>query len=174
MEWIVVALLAAWFAVTLLYQCFLRRLRPLAWRWDVFRVVPSWHLYTEVPRELGIWFRDARADGTPGDWRRLPLRRTGRCGHALFNPDLFAADAVFSLAEYLRDAARAEPPVPGERLVASAGWRGVWLEVRSQPVEPGAMTRQFELRERALTDGAREAVIYTSAPQPLASGKEGA
>lgn len=169
MEWIVITLLAAWFAVTLVYQLFLRRLIPVAARWDIFRVVPSWHLYTNLPKDRRLRFRDRDAAGTVSAWQDLSLRCCDRVGHALFNPDLFAADATFSYLEFLCEALQ-QAKLPPERLVETVGWQGVWRGVASQPMAETVVARQFEVREWELTDPAGEASVYVSEFLPLRKG----
>ena len=172
MEWIVIIGLAAWFAATLVYQCFLVRLIPLAFRWDVFRVVPSWHLYTGLPKEHRLYFRDRDAAGHAGEWREISLRCSRCPGRALFNPDLFASDALLSLIEFLCDAVSRAELLPPERLVKTVGWQGVWLRVASEPRAAGMVARQFEVREHALAYGSPEQRVYASEflPWPGAKG----
>lgn len=149
MEWLVIILLAVWFGVTLVYQLCLRRLIPIAARWDVFRVVPSWHLYTDIPKSHRLYYRDRDAAGQSGEWQQIPLHCSRQPGRALFNPELFASDALFSLIEFLCDAVqRAEPPPP-ERLVKTVGWQGVWLRVVRAPRTAHTAARQFEVRQQA-------------------------
>ena len=166
-EWLVVALLAAWFGVTVTYQLFLRRLMPAMARWDVFRVVPSWHLYTDVPRSLRLFYRDRDAADQVGEWREISLRCCDQPGHALFNPAIFAPDAVASLMEFLCAAVeRPSPPSP-ERLRQTIGWQGVWLRVADEPRAAVAMDREFEVRGQALAPGSPEERIYASGFLPL-------
>lgn len=171
MEWLVIALLAAWLAATVIYQLWLRRLMPVMARWDVFRVVPSWHLYPEVPHSLRLHYRDRDATGQAGEWREIPLRCCNLPGHALFNPEIFAPDAVSSLIEFLCDSVRrADPPTP-ERLRQTVGWQGVWLHVANEPRAPGTTERQFEVRQQALAPGAPEERVYASEFMPLPQAK---
>lgn len=167
MEWLVMVLLGAWFAVTVVYQLLLRRLMPVMARWDVFRVVPSWHLYPEVPRALRLYYRDRDGAGQAGEWREIPLRCCNLPGHALFNPELFAPDAVASLIEFLCDAVRRADPPPPARLVQTVGWQGVWLRVANEPRPPGTAARQFEVRQQALAPGSPEERVYASEFLPL-------
>lgn len=166
MEWIVITLLAAWFIVTLVYQLFLGRLIPVAARWDLFRVVPSWHLYTSLPKGRRLRFRDRDGAGHVGAWSDLPLRCCERAGHALFNPDLFAADAIASHLEGLAVNVQ-KNTLPSERLVKTVGWQGVWRGVANQPGMEAAVARQFEVREWELTDPAAEVSVYVSEFLPL-------
>lgn len=143
MEWLVIALLAAWLAVTVIYQLRLRRLMPVMTRWDVFRVVPRWHLYPEVPHSLRLYYRDRDAAGQAGEWREIPLRCCNLPGHAIFNPELFAPDAVSSLIEFLCDTVRRADPPPPERLRQTVGLQGVWLRVANEPQPAGTTERQL-------------------------------
>lgn len=167
LEWLVVALLAAWFGGTVAYQLFLRRLMPFTARWDVFRVVPSWHLYTDIPKSLRLYCRDRTADGLVGEWREASLPYNHSVGHALFNPELFAADATVSQLEFLREAVQQPQPPSPERLRNTLGWQGAWLRVASEPRAVGVTERQFEVRQQALGPGSPEERVYASEFLPL-------
>ncbi len=167
LEWLVVALLAAWFGVTVVYQIFLRRLIPLTARWDVFRVVPSWHLYTDLPKALRLCYRDRDADGQAGEWREVSLPYSRRPSHALFNPELFASDATVSQLEFLCEAVQQAQPLSPERLRQTVGWQGAWLRVACEPRAVGMTERQFEVRQQTLAPGAPEERVYASEFLPL-------
>ncbi len=171
MEWLVIILLAAWFAVTVAYQFFLRRLMPVMARWDVFRVVPSWHLFPDIPQSLRLFYRDRDATGRDGEWREISLRCCDQPGHALFNPAIFAPDAVASLMEFLCDAVERPEPPPPERLRKTIGWQGVWLRVAGEPAATGTMARQFEVRRQTLAPGSPEMRVYASEFLPLPPAK---
>ena len=170
-ERLVVMTLAAWFGVTLVYQLLLRRLIPVAARWDVFRVVPSWHLYVEIPKAHRLYCRDRDAAGQAGEWCEISLRCCSRPGHALFHPELFASDAALSLIEFLCDAVQRAEPLPPERLRQTVGWQGIWLRVASEPRATGMAERQFEVRQQALAPGSPEERVYASEFLPLPPAK---
>ncbi|NBV25072.1 MAG: hypothetical protein EBS05_24525 [Proteobacteria bacterium] len=171
MEWIVIFTLAAWFVVTLAYQCFLNRLLQFAFRWDIFRVVPSWHLYTDIPRVRRLYFRDCDATGHVGQWQEIPMRCSRQPWRAIFNPDLFAADALLSLIELLCEAVQRAEPLRPEKIVKTVGWQGIWLQVVVEPSSPGSVARQFEVREETLGAGAGEHSVYASEFLPLTRTK---
>ena len=99
------------------------------------------------------------------------MRCRVRPARALFNPDLFASDALFSLIEFLCDAVQRTEPPPPERLVKTVGWQGVWLRVASEPRAAGMVARQFEVREHPLAHGSEEARVYASEFLPLPGAK---
>lgn len=171
LEWLVMGGLAFWFAATLAYQVFLRRLIPIAERWDIFRVVPSWHLYTEISPMLRLYFRDRDSAGHISEWREISLLCPRAPGRALFNPSFFAADARLSFVEFFRDAVRLEPPLSPERLAKTVSWQGVWLCVASEPRAANTTSRQFELREQLSTSGSTEIRVFTSEFLPLLKSK---
>ncbi len=171
MEWLVLLLLAAWFVVTVGYQLCFTRLAPVLARWDVFRIVPSWRLYTSLPTNLRLYYRDRDAAGNIGDWQALPNARSQRPWRALFNPELFAADARISFAEMLAE--RLRTALPPERVVTTVAWRALWQCVAMAASAPGTVARQFELREQLLTPAdAPETRLHTSEFLPLVAGKE--
>jgi len=171
MEAVVIILLALWFMVSLGYQLCLRRLMPVMARWDLFRVVPSWHLYTEIPKAHRLYYRDRDAAGQVGEWSEVPLARGHRSGRALFNPELFASDATYSLMEFLTESVQRTEPLPPEKLVNTIGWRGMWLCAAQQARTAGANQRQFEVRQQGLNPGSLEERVYASDFQPLPAVK---
>lgn len=169
-ESLVVALLAAWFGVSVAYQLFLRRLMPVMARWDVFRVVPSWHLYTSFPRDLRLWYRDRDAHGDAGVWREVRVVRSRRWHRAIWNPDLLEADALFSFTEQFVELLESQPPLAAATLPQRTPARALWLAVAAQPHLSSGGARQFEVREQSLTVPGEPRVLYTSAFVPLADG----
>ncbi len=171
MEWLALLLLAAWFAVSVAYQLCFTRLTAVMARFDFLRLVPSWRLYTGLPTNVRLYYRDRDAAGSVGEWRWLPAERSQRPWRAFFNPELFAADAQYSLAELLADRVRAA--LPAERLASTPAWRALWHCVAGVAGPPGTTARQFELREQLLiTADAPEQRLYTSEFLPLATGGE--
>lgn len=169
-ESLVVALLAGWFGVSVVYQVFLRRLMPVITRWDVFRVVPSWHLYTGFPRDLRLWYRDRDARGSEGEWREIRMVRSRRWHRAVWNPDLLEADALFSFVEQFVEVLETQPPLDSATLPKRAPTRAVCLAVAAQPQLGVGGVRQFEVREFSSAAPGHPRVLYTSAFVPLASG----
>lgn len=169
-EWLVVALLAAWFGVSLAYQLFLRRLMPVLARWDVFRVVPSWHLYSGFPRDLRLWYRDRDARGDAGAWQEIRVARSRRWHRAVWNPELLEADALFCFAEQFVELLESQPPPDAGKLRQRAPTRALWQAVAAQPRPFGVGTRQFEVRELFPIAPREARVLYTSEFEPLTAG----
>lgn len=169
-ELFAVALLAAWFGVSVAYQLFLRRLVPVMVRWDIFRVVPSWHLYTGFPRDLRVWYRDRDARGYAGAWQEIRVMRSRRWHRALWNPDLLEADALFSFAEQFAELLESQPPLVTATLPQRTPARALWLAVAAQPHLSSGGARQFEVRELSPAAPGEPRVLYTSAFMPLADG----
>lgn len=165
-ESLVVALLAAWFSVSVVYQLFLGRLIPVVTRWDVFRVVPSWHLYTGLPRDLRLWYRDRDSQGNAGVWREVPVLRSRRWHRALWNPDLLEADALFSFVEQFVELIETQPPLDAATLPKRPVTRALWLAVAAQPPLCAGEARQFEVREVSPATPGEPRVLYTSAFEP--------
>ena len=168
-ETLVVALLAAWFGITVAYQLFLRRLMPVMARWDVFRVVPSWHLYTSFPRDLRLWYRDRDARGDAGAWQEIRVARSRLWHRAVWNPDLLETDALFSFAEQFVELIEQQLTNAG-KLRLRAPTRALWLAVAAQPGFPPGGARQFEVREQLRTAPREPRVLYTSAFEPRTAG----
>ena len=167
MELLALGLLTLWFAATVAYQLFFQRLKPVTARWDLFRVVPSWCLYTEILKSGRLYIRDRDAMGTVGPWKDISPRRSSSAIRSVFNPQLFANDATMSLIEILCDLVQ-EGTLTNEQLVGTSGWRGVWIRAAAEPGFIEGTHRQFEVREQTLHPDSAEHRVYTSEflPQP--------
>ena len=168
MEFLALGLLTVWFAATVAYQLFFQRLKPVTARWDLFRVIPSWCLYTEILKSNRLYIRDRDAMGTVGAWKDISPRRSSSPIRSVFNPELFANDATMSLVELLCDMVRAGT-LSEEQLVRTPGWRGVWIRAAAEPGFIEGTYRQFEVREQTLHPGSVEQRVYTSEflPRPV-------
>lgn len=167
LEWLVVAGLAIWFAGTVVYQIGFDQLQPVARRFDVFRLLVGWRLFSGIPQDLRVWYRDADAGGAVGAWQEIALERS-RCWHrAVWNPEVVPANAVGTFAEGLAEAGE---KVPRERLLKQPAVLGLWMGVRSAPWPAGAVRRQFELREVSLMVPEKVVVVFTSDFWPADGG----
>lgn len=115
--WLVGALLAVWFVITVLANIPSLRgpfRRPLH-RFDVANLVPDWALFAK-PRtvDMVLLRRDVLRDGTLTSWRELEIAGGRRWFNFVWHPELGARRAFLSLAD---QAARQ----------ATTYQRGTWL-----------------------------------------------
>jgi hypothetical protein len=73
LEIIIIFIFGLWLAATLVYQIFTPQLMNYTSRWDIFRWLPAYHLFSGTPREFRLFYRDRALTGESGDWIEIPL-----------------------------------------------------------------------------------------------------
>lgn len=163
LEWFVVSALVIWFTGTLAYQLFFHQLAPLTQRFDLFRLLIGWRLFSATPRDLRLWYRDRNASGANGPWREIPMRRSLRWYRAVWNPDFVGPDALLTFVDAF---VTFLPKLPSEELRRKTTTLALWQVVHAQPRHEGGSWRQFELREVSLNEPDEVRGLYTSELQP--------
>lgn len=164
LEWLLVGLLAVWFAATMAFQVFLKQMRPLAKRVDPFGLLVSWRLFSAFPQHLPLWYRDENRDGTFEPWREVPILRSSRWYRTFWNPEIFKPHAIwwFSVPFALQIPKLPHEPLPDNRITQT-----FWRIVLSQSRSANAIRRQFQMRHVPHTEPRSERVIFTSEFRPL-------
>lgn len=163
LEWFVVVVLVIWFTGTLAYQLFFHQLAPLTQRFDLFRLLIGWRLFSATPRDLRLWYRDQDANGADGPWREIPMRRSRRWHRAVWNPDFVGPDALLTFVDAF---VTLLPKLTPEELRRKPTTLALWLVAHAQPQTEGDGWRQFELREVSLNEPDEVRALYTSELQP--------
>lgn len=163
LDWLVVAGLAIWFAGTLAYQVFYYQFMPVKARFDPFQLLVGWRLFSNVPRDLRLGYRDRAPDGVVGPWQEVPLRRS-HCWHrAVWNPEFVPADARYTwLENFVEGLAKWRP----EQVATRPATRALRLTVSGQPWPDPQATRQFEVREVSLVTAGEVRVLFVSDFEP--------
>lgn len=164
LEWFVVAVLVIWFAGTLAYQFFFHQLARLTQRFDLFRLLIAWRLFSATPRDLRLWYRDQAANGANGPWREIPMLRSRRWHRSVWNPDFVGTDALLT---YVDAFVTTLPKLSPEELHRNTTTLALWLVVHAQPRHEGGGWCQFELREVSLLQPDEVRALYTSELRPV-------
>lgn len=98
-EILILVILGVWFLLTLIYQCFTATLMRYTWRWDIFRLLPSYQLFSKVPRNFQLSYRHRLVDGTVTTWHDIPLYSPHAWSQALWHPDFLSPHILSSLVE---------------------------------------------------------------------------
>lgn len=159
LEWLVVAGLVIWFAGTVVFQPHVAWLDRLVERFDVFRLLVGWRLFSGLPRDLRLVYRDQDVEGRVGPWQEIPLWRSNCWHRAVWNPELVATDVVQTFAERLAEGCE---KLPREKLLKMTPARAMWVCVRHAPWPGETVRRQFELREFSLAAPSEVKVLLTS------------
>ena len=65
----IIFVLLLWFLLTLIYQVRLKRLLPLVLKWDIFRILPSYHFFSAPLTVYGLEYRKIEQGGTATRWK---------------------------------------------------------------------------------------------------------
>ena len=101
LETLLIAVMALWLLLTIVYQVFPRQLAPYTQRWDLFRWLPAYDLFAGTPRTLQLSFRDQLVDGSMTDWCAIEICSKHRWRHAIWHPEGRRLDVVGSLVDDL-------------------------------------------------------------------------
>ncbi|HEY2575730.1 MAG TPA: hypothetical protein VGI74_05430 [Streptosporangiaceae bacterium] len=120
LSWLVGALLAAWFLVTVVRN--LPPLRAAFLRIDAGRLIPDWALFAR-PRtaDMVLLRRDLLLDGTLTSWREVEVAGPRRWYNFIWNPDLGPRRGFLSLASIIGLVARRDQG--GQRQIRGQGTR---------------------------------------------------
>jgi hypothetical protein len=144
----IVALLGSFGVLTFVHQIFTYRLLRVVQRWDVFCLLPNYHLFFAIPRDLRLSIRDRLPAGALTAWRGIPLRSPQPWYQAVWHPQDLAPQVPSSLVEDLVMLVEA-PHVPAERLPHNIEYKGLWNYLEHlDPTRPW-VARQYSIEEAA-------------------------
>ncbi len=83
---ITIAFFIVWGGASILYTVFNRRIARYTNRWDVFRLLTSYQLFTGPARTHRLFYRDRTAGGVETNWEEVTLYCRARWYHAVWFP----------------------------------------------------------------------------------------
>ena len=87
MDHVIITALIVWSLAIWIYQVKQEQLAAAVWRWSIVPLLPSFRLFSEVPRAIELWIR-VQSDGHEfGTWQRVSLQTRHRHCHVIWNPD---------------------------------------------------------------------------------------
>ncbi len=148
-ETFVVFILAVWLALSVLYPLFNRQLGDYTLRWDIFRWLSAYQLFSDTPRRFRLFYRDRLENETTSEWKEIALTVRPKWFHAFWFPeDLPVSNIRFVVDEMVRflETKRNSPAFEkfSERFIFRALWRFV---LRQPAAGDNADTRQFKIEE---------------------------
>ncbi len=152
LETSIVALLALWLLATVVYQGFTRQLQGITGRWDIFRLLPSYRLFTGHPRDFRLFYRDQMVAGEVTHWQEISLARTFAWHHALYHPTSAVTGMRAALVGELvlhceRKRLATEEQRISQGFLYVAVKRIVLAAAPADPLMPPGVQRQFKLVE---------------------------
>jgi hypothetical protein len=162
LSWIVGALLAAWFLITVVRN--LPPLRAAFLRHDAGRLIPDWALFAR-PRtaDMVLLRRDLLRDGTLTSWQEVEVAGPRRWYNFIWNPELGPRRGFLSLASIIGTVARrdqgGQPQALGQGTrTALAGMTGVhyltvlhYLSLRSHAAVEATQFMIMAVRNQSVT-----------------------
>lgn len=187
-SWLVGAVLAAWFLVTILRN--LPPLRVAFARRDAARLLPDWALFAR-PRTADVILlrRDLLRDGTLTSWREVEVAGPRRWYNFIWNPELGPRRGFLSLGTLLSaNARRARRPADGARgqgtptaltVMAGAPYLGIlrYLSERSHPAVQATQFMIMAVENQAITGryapGGPGSIEFVSEFHRVRAGEQG-
>ena len=168
LDYVIIGVLTLWCAVIIAYQCFTFRLLPWVWRWDVFRVLPSYRLFTDVPRDLRLFVRDRLAIGTVTPWQELALSSPRHGWHGVWHPERLVPHVRSSLVENLVAVVERQPIHRRLGPEQTVIYRGLVHALHTLPDAADPAARQFRIVEgEGFASAGSTRIVFTSNFHPL-------
>jgi hypothetical protein len=153
----------------------IHQLPPPWWKhvtsWDRLRMLPQWHFFAPRPgrKDHHLLIRDI-VDGTPGEWREVPVGRPHAAWRWIWNPPRFRQKALIDLVNSLNNARRLfSEHGAGERSEAlSLPYLALLAWVCGEPGAGPSCQRQFAIVASNGHDRRHFRVLYLSEPHTLA------
>ena len=166
-EAIVVFVLASWLLATIGYQIFGARLRGFTRRWDIFRWLPAYDLFSGTPRDLRLYYRDLLPGGELTAWQEVALCSSHKWSHALWHPRGRTLEAIGSVVD---DLARIMEQVSYQEGRKPVTQRFVYLSllriVLRPPHAAEATGRQFKIEQTECAPASKARTILCSGFHP--------
>lgn len=149
-EYIIISTLALAFAITVMYQLFTRQLAPWVWRWDVCRILPSYRLFSSIPRDFRLYYRDRLQNGTLTPWQEIKIGLYSRWTwwHAVWHPQHLVPSVYTTLVD---DMVRLAECWGESQHLASLEktviYQGLAHVIRHVSHDTSAVARQFKIEE---------------------------
>jgi len=163
----IVLVLATWLVATIVYQIFGARLRGFIRRWDIFRWLPAYDLFSGTPRDLRLYYRDLLPAGELTAWQEVALCSNHKWIHALWHPRDRALEVIGSLVDDLARILEQVSDQAGRKPVTE---RFVYLSILRIVLRPPhaaeSTGRQFKIEETEGAPASESKTIFCSGFHP--------
>ena len=144
MNWLeitIISILAIWFAVTFFYQFFTNNMGIYAARFDIFRLIPAFQLFSGDLRDFSLFYLDKLLDGKLSEWREIPLFIQRKWYNLFWNAESVEIEAIGSIVEDLARLSEKKQNI-SDRFI----YRSISQFVLNQPGKE-VFARQFKIEE---------------------------
>lgn len=148
LEIIIIIILGSWLFATILYQIFNYKMIHFTARFDIFRWLPAYHLFSGTPRDFKLFYRDRSKDGILTDWLEISLVNHIRPQNSLWNPNNLVINTICSLVDDLvRVLETKQNKKPHKEFSERFIYKSVMRFVLRFPKPFEAIERQFKIEE---------------------------
>ncbi|CAN5305554.1 hypothetical protein BH09BAC6_BH09BAC6_10140 [soil metagenome] len=163
-ELVVIIIFIAWLSAGICYPVFNKQMAKYTNRWDIFRLISAYQLFSWAPRDYQLFYRDKQNDATETGWLEIPLT----AGHRWYNLALFPKPTGISNLNWAVDELitfiKVKNLTPAMDTVADRFiYQTILRFVNSFEPDNKATARQFKIEQvGGFTDGQKAQYVYIS------------
>lgn len=163
-ETIVVFILAVWLTLSVLYPIFNRQMGIYARRWDIFRWLSAYQLFSRTPRRFKLSYRDKLKNETTTEWKEIRLTIRPKWFHVFWFPEELPVSNIRSLVDDLVNFLESRRDAPAlEKISGSFIHRTILRYVRRESPPDNSAARQFKIEEiGGLAINSRRSELFVS------------
>lgn len=151
LEKAVFSIQAVWFAASILYVLFNRRLGKYTFRWDIFRWISSYQLFAETERHFRLSYRDELEFDRKTEWQLIPLSVKQKWYHPIWFPEGLIYKLINSFVDDLvRYWEAKQSTIAIQKISERFIYKVVLQYVWRCPLEKNTTARQFKIEEMHL------------------------
>ena len=144
-EIIIIWIFAVSLIANFLYVIFNQQMGRYTFRWDLFRWISSYQLFSFVPRCFELYYRDKLSNEEMTEWKKIEIVAPRRWFHPVFFPESLT---YFDIYSFVDDLVRLQELNKKPELIReSFTYKTVFQYLRRFPSSANAVARQFKIEE---------------------------
>jgi hypothetical protein len=145
-EIVVVMLLGMWLMLSISYAVLNHFTAKVIYKFNVFKWISAYQLFTETPKEYRIYYRDQLLSGETTDWHTISLIPDYKWWHFLWHPGSLVPLTIISTADNLMGRITAFPNHELNKNISDRfNYQVIQHYVFRQPVPKELKARQFKI-----------------------------
>ena len=147
-ETIIFFVFAVWLSVSILYCIFNRQLGIYTNRWDLFRWISAYQMFSRTMRNFRLSYREKMSDDTETDWKTIQLIPPPKWHQTFWFPEGFAKKAVYSIVDDTARFRDAKQTIRAcEKISERFIYKFILRFIRQIPAAGDVRARQFKIEE---------------------------
>ena len=135
----IIFILGSWLCLNIAYACFNKEMGPYTKRYDLFRWISAFQLFSNTMSRHKLFYCEQPADGNPEEWKALPLFIPWKWYHAVYFPEAVVLGELNSIVD---DIARFGPE---ERLIGGFRYRVLLAQIKLLAPEGSGRLKAFKI-----------------------------